>query len=395
MIHRKEIRVDLNTESRRMFNKRKADARASQTNSREVKKPKSDETPKTKHGSDLKCKDSPATAKVFKLDEGWSVRPRRATQQLRDDLPFKEILESTPNPIGKDVAGFAINQSFKLKGLTTEDDKLDCVGQLIAKELLENTKDRRWAVKHCEVHGKWEFVTFEDCNNVNSQMEAALAGMTEGHAFVGYKKLAEYVLQNGLLEKLIKDSSKVKEMMKKLRITKPTASIVVTGRAVASVSKPSMKEMQDFSDDSVDRIHACNISKEVVDDSAADSVASKVSSKVSFLGTVSTGHTIMGMTILRLQQLQKMDDYISKQVSSATRESNFESVSFYSSLRSWLASKSADPSFIENFDESEIKDTINEFENVAKKLAIAKERNDAIGISLNKNMIAYLINSLL
>jgi hypothetical protein len=42
-----------------------------------------------------------------------------------------------------------------------------------------------------------------------------------------------------------------------------------------------------------------------------------------------------------------------------------------------------------------LKTSYHEFENVVKKLVMTKECNDTIGITLNKSMFAYLMNTFL
>lgn len=344
--------------------------------------------------------DEALTSNMRKLDEGWAVRPRRATKLLRDDMPFKEKCEDTPNPIGRDVVEFVVNPTFKHKEVA-EDDKLNCIGQLLAKELV--SKGHRWAVKLCEVKGNWELVTFKDCNNLNSQMEAALAGVaeTEGRAFVGYKKLAEYVMQNGLLENLIKDSSEVKRMIKKLHITKPPAASKVRKleRTTDEVSPFLASPMQHIAKPAASRVGkeegAAGISNDSLDRDGREvtnTAADSVDSKVSVVGTVSTSKDVF---MLKFEQLQKIDDQISERINSATRDSDSESTYFYSAIKSWLANKSADISSIENFDEDEIEGIINQFEMTVKKLVTAKECNDAIAVVMYKNWIACLTNKLL
>lgn len=394
-----EIKTDLAQESRKLFLRRSTNTDLATTNESATKAKSPVHAPETKKRS-ADAAEAATEAKKSKVDgDAWGVRPKRATQQLRDDMPLKEILENTANPIGRDVIGYTVNPSFKLKRIKTGDDKVYCIGQMISNELIKS-KGHKWALKHCELDGKWEFVAFKDCNNLNSQMEDALKGNTRNQAFVGYGKLAEFALQNGLLETEIKDPQEIKDMMKKLGMAVPAVmNKNDTEGAVASFMQPYAEKGQ------LKLIHtAKNKSpRPTLGDTSKVSAAvpkSVVSTSVpkqhGMLGGISRHHA--DMTVMKnFNELHQMDERIRIHMKSITTKFSpnsdkfTKSVAFYSGLRSWLATSSGDQEFIATFDADEIQVIMDEFEHVMKKLAVAKDTGDAVGVTLHHNLIEFLI----
>lgn len=332
--------------------------------------------------------------------ESWAVRPRRASQQLRDDMPLKETLENSPNPIGKDVLSYTVNPSFKHKLIQTEDDKAYCIGQMISNELVK-AKGHTWAVKHCEVNGKWEFVTFRDCNNLNSRMEDALNDETKDRAFVGYSKLAEFVLQNGMLETLIKNPEEIREMMKKLRMNFPTArNMSCIERVAASFNQPDREvAKQHASTNDINNEAPKPIISYAKKESTAVNFDQSISGNVSVEQSEKKPNTqsTLGVTIKKLKELQHMDGQIRERMANAKSATNSDSekcesvVAFYTGLRNWLARRCGEQSFIESFNSKEIQSTLKQFEDLLENLAAAEANDDTIGVTLNKNLIQYMI----
>lgn len=163
------IKSDLSQRSLKLVKSRSLhpDENQSATKAKKRNGKVSQESPGKKRSINLECSQSSNKTKKAKvqvqLDDGWGVRPRRATQQVRDDMPFKECIENTPNYIGKNVIRYDINAEFRLKSITTDADKAYCIGQIIAVELVKS-KGHRWAVKQCPERDddrKWDFVCIQ------------------------------------------------------------------------------------------------------------------------------------------------------------------------------------------------------------------------------------------
>ena len=140
------------------------------------------------------------------------VRPKRGVQQLKSkciNLPFIHHL-SVPvgnNRNGSNVISYTINSGFKRELVKTNEQKLECAGQIFARDLVKKNK---WKVRACNLNGNdWDMVTY----NVEAD---ALEGKGK---FTGYASLAQYMFQSGLAEMILEKSKEADAMLTQLNLS--------------------------------------------------------------------------------------------------------------------------------------------------------------------------------
>lgn len=333
--------------------------------------------------------------KKARLDEsdGWGCRPKRATQQLRNTV-YKEKIENTPNPIGRDVLEYAKNGKFNPKTLTVEEDKKYCIGQIIAKELI-GLKGHKWAVKYCEVEElqKSEFVTFKDCNNSNTQMREALRGTSdtsEARAFIGYSELAQFVLENGLIEILIKDTAEVKKMLKSLDIPWKSAK----GMTGSNAAPSETAQRQPSPDQSTKPSSSGNAGTDCANTSSETMTRNSTSRFVEQM-TGEEKKTSLGMASIDFEQVKQLRCLIREKLNNIKEGNTYGSdswkithaTSFYSSLMAHLAKQLNDQSL----NVTDFHDFMNSFEEAMKELYEEENLGDSIGAEVTKSYIRYMI----
>ena len=140
------------------------------------------------------------------------ARPKRVVQQLKSkfiNLPFIHHL-SVPlgnNRNGSNVISYTINSGFKRELVKTNEQKLECAGQIFARDLVKKNK---WKVRACNLNGNdWDMVTY----NVEAD---ALEGKGK---FTGYASLAQYMFQSGLAEMILEKSKEADAMLTQLNLS--------------------------------------------------------------------------------------------------------------------------------------------------------------------------------
>ena len=312
---------------------------------------------------------------------GWGVRPKRGTQQLKDSnmhMPYHEKLKITQNPIGDDVDEYVENAKFKLRLVSTRDDKLACVGQRIAKEILSCPN---WDVKYCEVGREKDIIFFRDCDNINALMASAKEGASCGSAkFTGYSKFAVYVLQNGLLDTLVKNSTEVKEFIKQIGLVWEQRGTGRDGTLASSHGHQTSEErhVEERTDDP-------SMQQQSTDRDQKSSVDTHVASDYKIYGT-------------GFEQLMHINEVVNDKLDNSKTKfcedndvwKRETSIGFYSVLQQWLVKLSRDESGIEAFKGGNVQIHIDNFEKLMAKLLAAEERNDNMNVEIAKNMIGYL-----
>ena len=337
-----------------------------------------------------KCHDkqSPNPKKKDRLDNGWGSRPKRATQQLRDDMMYKEIMRSTLNPIGRDIVEYTINGNFDSSSLIVEEDKFYCIGQMIAKELI-CLKGHRWAVMYCEVKGKSEFVTFKDCHNSNAQMAEALnntSATPNGRAFIGYGELAQFMLQNGLLETSIKNTAEIKEMLKTFDIPGKSTNEETVFERTSSATEQRQQTLHQSTN-----IDGANLSG---DQSEPTTRNSTLFAKQK---TGEEGRTSLSVILFKAKQVKQLRCQIGERLKNIEEGKLYGSddwkkthaTSFYSNLMKHLVKQLNDKSL----DVTEFREFTNEFEKAMEELT-AEESNlqsNIVNIEYAQSMIRFMI----
>ena len=308
-------------------------------------------------------------------------------------MMYKEKMESTPNSIGRDVVEYTNNEKFNLKSLAVEEDKIYCIGQMIAKELI-GLKGHRWAVKYCDVRGKSDFVTFKDCHNSNAQMAEALnntSATSNGRAFVGYSELAQFMLQNGLLETSIKNTAEIKKMLKTFDIPEKNANdVTILDRASSATEQRHPTVHQSANTGRLGDGRA---------DKAYDQLEIATRNSTSLFAQQKTDDeraTNLRMTSIKTEQAMQLCCFVKEKLKSlkegnAYGSDNWKLIhanSFYSSMRDHLVKQLNDLSL----DASEFQDIMNNFEKAMEELTAEEDLDDNIdNIELAKSMIRYMI----
>ena len=354
---------------------------------------------------------SPSTAKKVKVNEQSPVkqrrssydtnpssnsdkpsedqaRPKRATQQIRDDMFYTETLDSTPNAIGKDVE-YVENTSFKLKRITEEDKKY-CIGQMLARALVE-LKGHRWAVKYCQVDsGEWKFVTFRDCFNSNAKMANAVEGCANDHVpakFTDYDKLCDFILNEGLLDTLFKDAGEVKDVMKKLGMRQGNPRMSGVERVAVSFRNSSSENNQSLA------IMPMNQgSRELSSESGTPTTkaSNRSANRVNYRGTIMIAEQVIQVTHLINEKLCIAETKLNN---NRHQWKYKKTVAFYLGIRKRLAQQLKDQSNLEYFESKDIQDIIEQFETAMAALIDAERKgNDTNEIDINKSLVRFLVN---
>lgn len=328
----------------------------------------------------------------------FGVRPKRGTQQLKDrNLPFKEKLPVTSNPIGNEVIAYEKNLTFDPDTVTTKKEKLVCAGQVFARHLIEKPQ---WIVQYCQVSAEqWDFVAYKDCNRCNSKMLHAKEGDTK---FTGYEKLAKFLFQTGQDKTLIKNSKEIKTFLTTIGLLGKCVELMppdVTAHASLSGKQSVQKSCQNPSsvlartNILTQRTgHTIATSTDRLQESTDDKSFTNCSdfNSHSDFEALSTGFR-------RFRQVKKMVDEklanVAKSFNSANHKWKHDaSIEFYSGLKQWLYQRIRAESPIECFNADNILSFISEFESLMIDLIKAEENNDDMDVGINQNLIRALID---
>ena len=370
-------------ESRRQFKRRSNDLYTNQSPSK-AKRVKMNQFQQS-HGKERRSSydmNLPSNSDKPRVDQ---ARPKRATQQIRDDMFYRETLDNTSNAIGKDV-GYAENASFKLKRIAANDKKY-CIGQMIAKELVE-LKGHRWAVKYCQVNaGEWKFVTFRDCSNSNAKMANAVEGRADdGPAkFTGYDKLCDFILKNGLLDTLIKDAGKVNEAIKKFDMMKSNPRMSGVERVAASFRSSETNQTL-----SIRPLNECSREQAGESGSPFTKASNRSAKGMNFRSTIMIAEQVMQVNRLIKENLCTAE---AKLNNNRHKWKYNKTVAFYLGIQKGLARQLKDQPNLEYFESKENQDIIELFETaMAELIDVEMNYNDISEVEVKKNLVKFLVN---
>jgi hypothetical protein len=327
----------------------------------------------------------------------FGVRPKRGTQQLKDrNLPFKEKLPVTSNPIGNEVIAYENNLAFDPETVTTMKDKLVCAGQVFAKQLIGRPE---WIVQYCQVGADhWDFVAYRDCNRCNSKMLHAKEGEAK---FTGYKKLAEFVFRNSHYKTLMINSKDVKTFLKNTGLFEKRGEVKpknVTTPASLSAQRAQEPCHNPFSVSARTHILPPRTANARV--TAADGLQESTGDDKFTNSSNFNSHSdfkALSTGFKQFRQVKKLVDEKLANVTTSFNSANHKwkhdaSIEFYSGLKKWLYQRTGTSSLIVCFNPDNILSFINEFESLMIDLVEAERKNDDMDVGINKNMIRALID---